>query len=74
MKNRKSEFWSGLFDFLLYLLFEVFWFIFLPLMLFFVLIIKLIQKRSSNEPISVKTIRNKIKIRRTKHCKNKQDK
>ena len=71
---KKSRFWSGLFEFLSYLFFEAFWIILFPLMLLFILVIKLIQKQNSNEPISVKTIRNKIKTRQNKYCENKQDK
>ena len=67
LDTKKSGFWSGLFDFLLYIFFEIFWFIFLPLMLLVILIIKLKQKEDFKEPV----ILNKMKTRRNKY-KNKK--
>jgi hypothetical protein len=60
---KKTGFWSGLFDFIFDIFFEVFWIILFPLLLLFILTFKLIQKQSSHEPISIKTICNKKETR-----------
>jgi len=62
-RAKKSGFWSILSDILLYIFFDIFWIIFLPLTFLIILIINLIKKHNANKPISVKTIRNKMKIR-----------